>query len=84
MCIATEKDWDDITFGVDNEVDMYAVSFVKDAEAMVARGDLGAELPVEEVPSLQEEIIRLCRSMGKDVIVATNMLENMIVHPTPT
>ncbi|KVI10159.1 Pyruvate kinase [Cynara cardunculus var. scolymus] len=115
----TEKDWDDIKFGVDNQVDFYAVSFVKDAEvihelknylkscgadiqvipkiesadsipnlhsiitasdgAMVARGDLGAELPIEE-----EEIIRMCRSMGKAVIVATNMLESMIVHPTPT
>ncbi|KAF9586897.1 hypothetical protein IFM89_039874 [Coptis chinensis] len=52
--------------------------------AMVARGDLGAELPVEEVPLLQEEIIRLCCSMGKAVMVATNMLESMIVHPTPT
>ncbi|KAK9145283.1 hypothetical protein Sjap_005186 [Stephania japonica] len=120
----TEKDWDDIKFGVDNKVDFYAVSFVKDAKvvhelkdylkscnadihvtvkiesadsvpnlhsiitasdgAMVARGDLGAELPIEEVPLLQEEIIRMCRSMGKAVIVATNMLESMIVHPTPT
>ncbi|KAH9646671.1 Plastidial pyruvate kinase 2 [Citrus sinensis] len=80
----TEKDWDDIKFGVDNKVDFYAVSFVKDAQAMVARGDLGAELPIEEVPLLQEEIIRTCRSMGKAVIVATNMLESMIVHPTPT
>ncbi|XP_031106950.1 plastidial pyruvate kinase 2-like [Ipomoea triloba] len=120
----TEKDWDDIKFGVDNKVDFYAVSFVKDAAvvhelknylkscgadihvivkiesadsipnlhsiitasdgAMVARGDLGAELPIEDVPLLQEEIIRICRSMGKAVIVATNMLESMIVHPTPT
>ncbi|KAK6121860.1 hypothetical protein DH2020_044375 [Rehmannia glutinosa] len=120
----TEKDWDDIKFGVDNKVDFYAVSFVKDAAvvhelknylkdagadihvivkiesadsipnlhsiitasdgAMVARGDLGAELPIEEVPLLQEEIIEICRSMGKAVIVATNMLESMIVHPTPT
>ncbi|KAJ6376016.1 hypothetical protein OIU77_000899 [Salix suchowensis] len=120
----TDKDWDDIKFGVENKVDFYAVSFVKDAQvvhelknylqscgadihvivkiesadsipnlhsiitasdgAMVARGDLGAELPIEEVPLLQEEIIRLCRSMGKAVIVATNMLESMIVHPTPT
>ncbi|KAK0594785.1 hypothetical protein LWI29_000499 [Acer saccharum] len=51
---------------------------------MVARGDLGAELPIEEVPLLQEEIIRICRSMGKAVIVATNLLESMIVHRTPT
>lgn len=120
----TEKDWDDIKFGVENKIDYYAVSFVKDAKvvnelkgylqscgadihvivkiesadsipnlhsiitasdgAMVARGDLGAELPIEEVPLLQEEIINMCRSMGKAVIVATNMLESMIVHPTPT
>ncbi|XP_064977183.1 pyruvate kinase isozyme G, chloroplastic-like isoform X4 [Musa acuminata AAA Group] len=120
----TEKDWEDIKFGVDNQVDFYAVSFVKDAKvihelkdylkrcnadihvipkiesadsvpnlqsiisasdgAMVARGDLGAELPIEDVPLLQEEIIRRCRSMQKPVIVATNMLESMINHPTPT
>ncbi|KAG5540068.1 hypothetical protein RHGRI_020338 [Rhododendron griersonianum] len=120
----TDKDWEDIKFGVDNEVDFYAVSFVKDAQvvhelkdylrrsnadihvvvkiesadsipnlhsiisasdgAMVARGDLGAELPIEEVPLLQEDIIRRCHSMQKPVIVATNMLESMIDHPTPT
>ncbi|XP_052169649.1 pyruvate kinase isozyme G, chloroplastic-like [Oryza glaberrima] len=120
----TEKDWEDIKFGVENGVDFYAVSFVKDAKvihelkdylksanadihvipkiesadsipnlqsiiaasdgAMVARGDLGAELPIEEVPLLQEEIVRTCRSMQKPVIVATNMLESMIDHPTPT
>ncbi|KAM7525397.1 hypothetical protein LguiA_015299 [Lonicera macranthoides] len=120
----TDKDWEDIKFGVDNQVDFYAVSFVKTAEvvhqlkdylescnadihvivkiesadsipnlhsiitasdgAMVARGDLGAELPIEDVPMLQEDIIKRCRSMQKPVIVATNMLESMIDHPTPT
>ncbi|XP_058778126.1 pyruvate kinase isozyme G, chloroplastic isoform X2 [Vicia villosa] len=120
----TEKDWEDIKFGVDNQVDFYAVSFVKDARvvyelkeylkkhnadihvivkiesadsipnlhsilsasdgAMVARGDLGAELPIEEVPLLQDDIIRRCNKMQKPVIVATNMLESMIIHPTPT
>ncbi|KAJ1296173.1 hypothetical protein BS78_01G279000 [Paspalum vaginatum] len=120
----TEKDWEDIKFGVENGVDFYAVSFVKDAKvihelkdylkganadihvipkiesadsipnlqsiiaasdgAMVARGDLGAELPIEDVPLLQAEIVQTCRSMEKPVIVATNMLESMIVHPTPT
>ncbi|CAH1453704.1 unnamed protein product [Lactuca virosa] len=120
----TDKDWEDIKFGVDNQVDFYAVSFVKDAEvvhelkdylkrcnadiqvivkiesadsivnlpsilsasdgAMVARGDLGAELPIEEVPLLQEDIIRRCQNLQKPVIVATNMLESMIDHPTPT
>uniref|UniRef100_A0A251VCH3 Pyruvate kinase n=1 Tax=Helianthus annuus TaxID=4232 RepID=A0A251VCH3_HELAN len=120
----TDKDWEDIKFGVDNQVDFYAVSFVKNAEvvrelkdflkscnadihvivkiesadsivnlpsilaasdgAMVARGDLGAELPIEEVPLLQEDIIRRCQNLQKPVIVATNMLESMIDHPTPT
>ncbi|KAI3890438.1 hypothetical protein MKX03_005897 [Papaver bracteatum] len=105
----TDKDWDDIKFGLDNKVDFYVVSFVKDTKvvhelkhylkgcgadihvivkiesadsipnlhsmitasdgAMVARGDLGAELPIEEVPLLQEEIIRQCRNQGKAVII---------------
>jgi pyruvate kinase len=52
--------------------------------AMVARGDLGAEIPVEEIPLLQEEIVHTCRQLGKPVIVATHLLESMIIHPTPT
>ena len=120
----TDKDWEDIEFGVRAGVDYYALSFVKDEHvvhelrdylvkkkadikilvkiesadsitnldkileaadgAMVARGDLGAELPVEEVPILQQRIVQTCRKLGKPVIVATNMLESMIDYPTPT
>lgn len=120
----TEKDWQDIRFGIEQGIDFIALSFVKGAKAiaelrqhlhaagakidiiakiesadavahlseiievadgvMIARGDLGAELPYEEVPLLQEEIIVQCRAMGKPVIVATHMLESMIVNPTPT
>lgn len=120
----TEKDWEDIHFGMDEGVDFIALSFVKNANvihelhkeiekkeasidviakvesidavenlqeildaadgAMVARGDLGAEVPVAEVPLIQERMVEICREQGKPVIVATNMLESMIVHPTPT
>ncbi|MBI5557816.1 MAG: pyruvate kinase [Deltaproteobacteria bacterium] len=120
----TDKDWQDINFGIDNHVDFIALSFVRQASAiaelqsylqekkapidilakiesaeaiphldeiiavadgiMIARGDLGAELPYEEVPLLQDEIVRKCRIAGKPVVVATHMLESMIVNPTPT
>ncbi len=56
---------------------------VSDA-VMVARGDLGVELPAERVPAIQKRIVRLCRQQGKPVVVATQMLESMIESPVPT
>ncbi len=51
---------------------------------MVARGDLGVECPIQTVPVLQKRIVKSCRKYGRPVIVATQMLESMIVNPTPT
>ena len=51
---------------------------------MVARGDLGVEMPVEVVPGLQKRLVRLARQLGKPVVVATQMLESMVAAPVPT
>jgi pyruvate kinase len=51
---------------------------------MVARGDLGVELPAEQVPAIQKRIVRACRKRGLPVIVATQMLESMVSAPVPT
>ncbi len=121
----TEKDSEDILFGVENGVDMIAASFVRKAEdvleirellerhdakdiliiakienregvenvdeilevadgLMVARGDLGVEIPAEEVPLIQKQLIHKCNLKGKNVITATQMLDSMERNPRPT
>ncbi|MFN3196282.1 MAG: pyruvate kinase [Chlorobiota bacterium] len=120
----SEKDIEDLKFGLENGVDAVALSFVRSkidivelktamkifkrevpiiakierVEAyenideiiqettgvMVARGDLGLEMPAERVPLIQKEIINRCNYYGKPVITATQMLESMIENPRPT
>jgi pyruvate kinase len=121
----TEKDIEDIIFGIENGFDFIAASFVRKAQdvleikkvleknggqgimviakienrqgvenideilkvsdgIMVARGDLGVEIPVEEVPVVQKMLIDKCYRNGKPVITATQMLDSMIRNPRPT
>ncbi len=120
----TEKDWKDLNFGLEHDVDWIALSFVRTAAeiieikkyitskgsqakviakmekpeaivnmksivdatdaVMVARGDLGVEMPSEEVPIIQKDLVNMCNLTGKPVIVATQMLESMIDNPRPT
>ncbi len=66
--------------GVDNVVEICENC----SGVMIARGDLGVEIPFVEVPAVQKELTRVCRMMGKRVITATEMLESMIQNPRPT
>ena len=125
MPFVSDKDREDILFGIENDVDFIAASFVRSADdvkeirslldenggkgikiiskiengegvenideiievsdgIMIARGDMGVELPVEEVPIVQKMIIRKVYEAGKLVITATQMLESMINNPRPT
>ncbi|KAI3445865.1 hypothetical protein Pfo_002530 [Paulownia fortunei] len=51
---------------------------------MIARGDLGVEIPLEQIPTVQEEITYVCRQLNKPVVVASQLLESMVEYPTPT
>lgn len=64
-------------------VDIHAIVAASDA-IMVARGDLGVEMPPEDVPAIQKRLTRLCREAGKPIVVATQMLDSMVSAPAPT
>ena len=120
----TDKDEEDLYFGLEQDVDWIALSFVRRAEdihnlrkiieskgkdikiiakiekpeaiknideiieatdgLMVARGDLGVEIPMEEVPLAQKMLVQKCNAVAKPVIIATQMMESMIENPRPT
>lgn len=121
----SEQDKEDLLFGIKNDIDYVAASFVSSRDdihsirefldenggkdigliakienrngidnideiceecdgIMIARGDLGVEVPFAELPSIQKYIITKCRMLGKRVITATEMLESMIYNPRPT
>jgi len=121
----TAKDESDIIFGIENDIDYIAASFVRKASdvmeikkileknggkqikiiakienqegidniteilevsdgIMIARGDLGVEVPTEKMPMLQKELINICNKTSKPVITATQMLDSMIRNPRPT
>lgn len=122
----SDADKEDIKFGVENDVDFFACSFVSSKQdlidlkeymasigytptdniiakienqsgidnikeiceecdgIMIGRGDMGVEIPFEELPAVQKKLITSCRMLGKRVITATEMLESMIKNPRPT
>ena len=81
-----EKDKQDLIFGCEQGVDFVAASFIRKRSdgIMVARGDLGVEIPVEEVIFAQKMMIEKCIRARKVVITATQMLDSMIKNPRPT
>lgn len=83
---ALAKDRALILSKIEKPAAVHAIDAILEASdaVMVARGDLGVELPVQDVPPLQKQIIGKCRHLGKPVIVATQMLESMITSSVPT